>query len=173
MKTLVHPTPERTTLTHSASGSVVRAPRAPLANRPISENSALLRDAPTPPMVGDLHARELRLHAASSRSQSSRHQPNIVQLRLNAIPPCSRGGPIEATWSWPGPSPPLPFRRVHAAAPLKPTQARAGSHVACSFRRVHAAAPLKRSRLRHGVALVDAFRRVHAAAPLKRTALFD
>jgi hypothetical protein len=144
MKTLVHPTPERTTLTHSASGSVVRAPRAPLANRPISENSALLRDAPTPPMVGDLHARELRLHAASSRSQSSRHQPNIVQLRLNAIPPCSRGGPIEAKAAPPRLAPSRSIPPCSRGGPIEAVSAGSAGPSARTFRRVHAAAPLKR-----------------------------
>ena len=42
------------------------------------------------------------------------------------------------------------FRRVHAAAPLKPAEASDDRALGVAFRRVHAAAPLKREPFRKG-----------------------
>ena len=96
-------------------------------------------------------------HFFATLSQSPSYTREFIGLLVGAIPPCSRGGPIEAV---PQKSCPIPrrasFRRVHAAAPLK-------RHCGCpcraclgAFRRVHAAAPLKQS----GRELLDLARRV-------------
>jgi len=60
------------------------------------------------------------------------------------IPPCSRGGPIEALKPDSSERLAVPtFRRVHAAAPLKQAEAERAQRERETFRRVHAAAPLK------------------------------
>src|SRR6266511_201027 len=61
----------------------------------------------------------------------------------STIPPRSRGGPIEAIASSTVKFPALTFRRVHAAAPLKPGESVVAADRPAAFRRVHAAAPLK------------------------------
>ena len=60
------------------------------------------------------------------------------------------------------------LRRVHTAAPLKLSNARAGLDREVALRRVHTAAPLKLLLELGSMAVSAALRRVHTAAPLKQ-----
>ena len=96
-------------------------------------------------------------------SQISTITPSPVTLLRTSRNPCrTSASPLDSWWT--------AFRRVHAAAPLKPRMAGTNQPGVLAFRRVHAAAPLKlwRAALIHGAK--SSFRRVHAAAPLKRKA---
>src|SRR6187431_1021697 len=60
-----------------------------------------------------------RVHAAAPLKLELR-QDGVVSAGRQSLPPCSRGGPIEAaTRPAPGHRQRTSFRRVHAAAPLK------------------------------------------------------